>query len=68
MGQGSTERVVGLLSYTKEEIGETPFSMTYGAEVAILMEINLSSMMVASFSLGSNDAQMIEWLDLLEKS
>ena len=45
---------------------ETPFSMTYGAEVVIQVKISMSSMRVPSFSPGSNDAQMIENLDFLE--
>lgn len=42
--------------------------MMYGVEVVIPAEISLSSMRVASFSLGSNDVQMIKRLDLLEES
>lgn len=41
--------------------------MTYGAEAVILVEISLSSMRVANFSLSSNDVQMAKKLDLLEE-
>ncbi|XP_075633349.1 uncharacterized protein LOC142605797 [Castanea sativa] len=46
---------------------ETPFSMTYGAEAVTLVEISLSSMRVANFSLSSNDVQMAMKLDLSEE-
>ena len=46
---------------------ETPFFMTYGAEVVILVEISMTSMRVVGFSPGSNDAQVSENLDFLEE-
>ena len=46
---------------------ETPYSMTYGTEAVIPVEISMSSMRVSSFSLDSNDELMMEQLDLLEK-
>ena len=46
---------------------ETPFFMTYGVEVVILVEISMTSMRVVGFSSGSNDAQVSENLDFLEE-
>ena len=46
---------------------ETPFFMTYGAEVVILVEISMTSMRVVGFFPGSNDAQVSENLDFLEE-
>ena len=51
----------------RRSVGETPFSMTYRVKAVIPVEISMSSMKVASFSPGSNDAQMIENLDFLEE-
>ena len=46
---------------------ETPFFMTYGAEVVIPVEISMTSMRVVGFFPGSNDAQVSENLDFLEE-
>ena len=46
---------------------ETPFFMTYGAEVVIPVEISVTSMRVVGFSSGSNDAQVSKNLDFLEE-
>ena len=46
---------------------ETPFFMTYGVEVVILVEISMTSMRVVGFFPGSNDAQVSENLDFLEE-
>ena len=46
---------------------ETPFFMTYGAEVVIPVEISMTSMRVVGFSSGSNDAQVSKNLDFLEE-
>ena len=47
--------------------GEIPFSLTYGAEVVIPVEINLCSAQVAGFTPAQNDGLMVERLDLLEE-
>lgn len=47
--------------------GETPFSMTYGAEVVIPAEIGLSSVRVTDFSQSDNDTRMVRNLDSLEE-
>lgn len=53
---------------SRRSTGEIPLSMIYRVETVIPMETRLSSIRVANFSPGSNDAQMIKWLDLLEES
>ena len=47
--------------------GETPFSMTYGTEAIIPIEVGLSSMRIAGFTRSNNDEYMIGHLDALEK-
>ena len=47
--------------------GETPFSLTYGAEAVIPAEVNLCSAQVSKFNTSQNDDQLIERLDLLEE-
>ena len=47
--------------------GETPFSLTYGAEAVILTEVNLCSARVNEFNLAQNDLMMAECLDLLDE-
>ena len=51
----------------RRSINKTPFSMTFGAEAMILVEVGLSSMRVASFS-PNNNTYMTEQLDLLEEN
>ena len=48
-------------------INETHYSMTYGAEAIIPMEISMPSMRVSDFSPNGNDELMTEQLDLLEE-
>ena len=45
----------------RRSTGETPFSITYGAEAIIPIEVDLSSMRVADFT------YMLEGLDSLEE-
>ena len=52
----------------RRSISKTLFSMTFWAEVVIPMEVGLSSMRVACFSLYNNNAYMTEQLDLLEEN
>ena len=47
--------------------GETPFSLTYGAEVVIPVEVNLCSAQVARFNLAQNNELMVERLNWLEE-
>ena len=51
----------------RRSIGETPFSMTYGVEEVILVEISMLSFRVAGFSPDNNDTQMSENLDFLKE-
>ena len=44
----------------RRSTGETPFSLTYGAEVVILAEVNLCSARVAGFDLVQNNELMVE--------
>ena len=48
--------------------GETPFSLTYGAEAVIPVEVNLCSARVSEFNTSQNDGQLMERLDLLEEN
>ena len=50
----------------RRSIGETLFSLTYGVEAVILVEISPPSMRVTGFSPNSNDIRMVESLDPLE--
>ncbi|XP_075636692.1 uncharacterized protein LOC142608921 [Castanea sativa] len=46
---------------------ETPFSLTYGAEVVIPAEVNLCSARVAGFAPNENEKLMAKQLNLLEE-
>ena len=48
-------------------MGETPFSLTYGAEAVILAEVNLCSARVSEFNTKQNEGQLMVRLDLLEE-
>ena len=48
-------------------IGETPFSMTYGAEVVISLETGFLTLKTNSFSSNSNDNLLEKGLDLIEE-
>lgn len=51
----------------RRSTSETPYSLTYGAELVILVEISLSSTRISDFSLVINDELMTKQLDLLEE-
>ena len=51
----------------RRSTGETPFSLTYGAEVVIPIEVNLCSAWVVGFAPTQNDRLLVERLDLLEE-
>ena len=44
---------------SRRSTGETPFSMTYGAEVVIPLETGFPTLRTSSFTLGNND-ELIE--------
>ena len=48
-------------------MGETPFSLTYGAEAFIPARINLCSARVLGFNLAKNSELMLKQLNLLEE-
>ncbi|XP_065638398.1 uncharacterized protein LOC136071265 [Quercus suber] len=51
----------------RRSTGETPFSMTYKAEVVILLEVGFLTLKTSSYSLSSNDGQLEKNLDLIEE-
>ena len=48
-------------------MGETPFSLTYGAKAVILAEVNLCSARVDGFNSAQNELMMAKHLNLLEE-
>ena len=51
----------------RRSTSKTPFSVTYGAEAVIPIEVGLSRMKVSDVSPWNNDACVAEQLDLLEE-
>ena len=51
----------------RRSTGETPFSMTYGVEAVILLEIGFLTPKTSSFSLSSNNELLERSLDLIEE-
>ena len=51
----------------RRSIGETPFSMTYGANTVIPLEIGFPTLRTSSFTLNSNDELLEKKLDLIEE-
>ena len=47
--------------------GETPFSMTYGAEIVISLETGFPTLRTSSFTLSNNDGLLEKSLDLIEE-
>ena len=47
--------------------GETPFSMTYGAEAVIPLETGFLTLRTSSFTPSSNDGLLEKSLDLIEE-
>ena len=47
--------------------GETPFSMTYGAEAVIPLETSFPTLRTSSFNPKDNDKQLTRSLDLIEE-
>ena len=48
-------------------IGETPFSMTYGAKTVIPLETGFPTLKTSSFTLSNNDGLLGKNLDLIEE-
>ena len=51
----------------RRSTGETPFSLTYGAEAVIPAEVNMCSARIDGFDPVQNELMMVERLDLLEE-
>ena len=51
----------------RRSMGETPFSLTYGAEAVIPAEVNVCSAQIDGFNPIQNELVMVEHLDLLEE-
>ena len=52
---------------SRRSIGETSFSLNYGAEAVVSDEINLCSAWVVEFAPTQNDKLLVESLDFLEE-
>ena len=63
MGRRATQCIVGLPHDPRRSTGETPFSLTYGAEAVIPTEVSLCSARVAGFDSVQNADLMMEHLD-----
>lgn len=50
----------------RRSTGETPYSLTYGAEAVIPVEISLCSSRISNFSSVKNEELMLKQLDLLK--
>ena len=53
--------------WTRKLTGETPFSMTYGAEVVIPLETGFLTLRTSLFAPNSNDNLLEKSLDLVEE-
>ena len=51
----------------RRSTGETPFSMTYGVEAVIPLEIGFPTSRTSSFNPSDNDEQLTKSLDLIEE-
>ena len=51
----------------RRSIGEMPFSMTYGAEAVIPLEIGFPTLRTSSFTPSNNDELLEKSLDLVEE-
>lgn len=51
----------------RRSTGKTPYSLTYGVEVVIPVEVSLCSAQVSNFSPANNAGMMLNQLDLLEE-
>ena len=51
----------------RRSTGKTPFSLTYGAEAVIPVEVNLCSAQVAGFDPAQNNKLMVERLDWFDE-
>ena len=59
--------VSGLKKTPRRSTGETPFSMTYGAEAIIPLETGFPTTRTSTFNSKDNDEQLTKNLDLIEE-
>ena len=52
---------------SRRSTGETPFSMTYGAEVVISLETGFPTLRMSSFTPSNNDGLLEKSLDLIKE-
>ena len=67
MGGRTATRLVDISDYTTSSIRETPFSMTYGAEVVIPLETSFPTLRTSTFTPSNNDELLGKSLDLIEE-
>ena len=70
MARRVAQRSIGIQDRTtaRTSTKETPFSLTYGTEVVIPVEVGITSMRREVFHKGSNDDQLKVNLDFLDES
>ena len=61
------EELPHVLWTPRRSTGETPFSMTYGVEAVIPLEMGFPTLKTSSFCLSSNDELLGKSLDLIEE-
>ena len=54
-------------NHSSRSTGETPFSMSYGAEAVILLETGFPTLRTQSFNPSDNDELLERSLDLIEE-
>lgn len=67
MGRGITKHFVAYQTTPRRSTRETLFSLTYGGEAVIPVEISLCSARVSRFALAENKELMVMQLDSLEE-
>ena len=58
---------MGIPNNSEEVHGRNPFSLTFGVEAVISMEINLCNARVSGFDSAKNSKLMLKQLNLLEE-
>ena len=67
MARRIAQCLVGLQDYRRTPTGETPFRLTYGTEVVILVKVGITSIRRETFHEDSNDDQLRVNLDCLDE-
>ena len=68
MDRGASQHAVGILDHSEEVDGETPFSMNYGAEAMIPMEVGLPTSWTNPFEVEENNCLSGRHLDLIKEN